>query len=131
MLNHEIKFHDNELLISSDYLMEYYDNDIEDALIMVEMFLNTSAKELSKLKPLYVDGKLEDLRQLVHKIKPTFMMVGLKKITENFKSFEKSIVDEELESIQEMVEHYHKQTAAISKTIETELVRLKRVQKSK
>ena len=63
--------------LDSSYLVDLYGDDLEYAADMFETFLAYSVKELPSLRPLIEEGDFEKSRQLAHKLKPTFAMVGL------------------------------------------------------
>lgn len=125
MFDNDWAFLNNELNISEDYLSEFYDGEKQDALAMLDMFLKTSLVDMPKLRMLYDKEAFDDLRQLVHRIKPTFMMIGLRQMTKNFKSFEVSVDNREMEKIKRFVEHYTEKISDVEQVVKEEMKRLK------
>lgn len=66
--------------IESDQLTELYQNDLDHVLLMFELYLDTIDGEFRQLELAARENKRELLRQAAHKIKPVFLMVGLKQL---------------------------------------------------
>jgi HPt (histidine-containing phosphotransfer) domain-containing protein len=64
--------------LDTDYLEIYYDNDPEYAAEMFEIFLEEQVPSFYSLAGLIENKKWEKARALLHKLKPSFPMVGLK-----------------------------------------------------
>ena len=77
--------------LNCTYLTEMYGDDTEMAQMMFEHFLNNSIPEWNTIIPLIEEQNLDAVLRLVHKNKPTFMMVGLSEIHDKIRNFEKDI----------------------------------------
>ena len=84
------------------FLKEVYDSDIEYAADIFEIFLDTFDEEYGKLKALIASQQCPDIRAYAHKLKPTFSMVGLTELTEQFKALETAASNEKIEDVQEL-----------------------------
>ncbi len=86
-----------------NFLIFFYQGDIEQAANMFDIFLNVTAKEFTNLKGLVRQKDWIAFRQLAHKMKPNFKMVGLTKISNLLEVLEyweeKSSKMEELSSL--------------------------------
>ncbi|MBI1304977.1 MAG: PAS domain S-box protein [Bacteroidetes bacterium] len=76
----ESEFHfskelDRQLLIDS------YDNDIEYAADIFSTFLSNTPDELKRVQEFIKQNKTAEIRTIIHRIKPTFQMVGLPAIS--------------------------------------------------
>ncbi len=71
-----------------NYLNEAYGADLEYAEEMFQLFLREYPIEISHLMNLKNRERISDLAGQVHKMKPTFQMVGLTDITLKFQEFE-------------------------------------------
>lgn len=69
-------------------LEEFYEGDVEYALEMFQMFIQSFPRYWSEVKAAQKEVDYDKARELFHKIKPTFSMVGLPELTEKFKLFE-------------------------------------------
>ena len=74
--------------LDSDYLYSFYEDDYESASEMFEMFLNEIVPELEDLKIAFENKDYVLSRSLVHKMKPTFAMVGMTWVTNKFSNIE-------------------------------------------
>jgi len=82
------------------FLKEVYEGDMEYAADIFEIFLETFDEEYGKLKKLIASKKCSDIRACAHKLKPTFSMVGLTDVTEQFKALETAASNNKLDQIQ-------------------------------
>lgn len=77
--------------LDSSYLFESYANDYVYALDMFETFTNSIPIEIVNLESAAEMNDYPTCRKIAHKIKPTFKMVGLSKLSEQCKSIEYKI----------------------------------------
>ena len=75
------------------YLESFYEDDYESALEMFEMFLDQIVPEIKELEALTAAQSWAQLRALIHKVKPTFSMVGLTFLTDKAAMIEKDLDD--------------------------------------
>ena len=73
------------------YLESFYEEDYESALEMFEMFLDQIVPEIKEMEALLETKAWVQLRALVHKVKPTFSMVGLTFLTDKAAAIEKDL----------------------------------------
>jgi len=72
-------------------LQMYYDGDIEYALEIFNIFIVQLEESLPMLIESLKGGQPENVRKIVHKLKPTFTMVGFPKTTTYFEVWEKEL----------------------------------------
>lgn len=70
-----------QLKPNTNYLKEIYDDNLDYAREMIELFIQISPPEIMVMENLLENDSIEDFARLAHKIKPTFAMVGLPQIT--------------------------------------------------
>lgn len=83
-------FHES---FDTESLKMYYDGDIEYTLEMFEIFIDQLAESLPQLKSAIEGGDRSNTRHFVHKLKPTFTMVGFPRTTTYFEKWERMIDD--------------------------------------
>ena len=91
-----------------DFLKEVYEDDMEYALDIFEIFLDTFEEEYGKLKAKIESSNCSDIRAAAHKMKPTFSMVGLTKITKKFKKLEAAAKNDDCDSALEIFKEVDK-----------------------
>lgn len=112
------------------YLKSFYEDDYESALEMFEMFLDQIVPEIKEMSPLIETESWSQLRALVHKVKPTFSMVGITGMTEKCSKIEglldagktavaKPLVYEVLEAYEKYLPYLVEQITMINRTLET------------
>ena len=67
--------------LDSEYLVSIYEDDTEYASMIFTQFLETAPSIMNEMEESYVSGIVENFRQKVHKLKPTFSYVGLTQLT--------------------------------------------------
>ena len=72
-------------------LQMYYDGDIEYALEIFNIFIVQLEESLPELIESLKGGQSDNVRKIVHKLKPTFTMVGFPKTTTYFEVWEKEL----------------------------------------
>ena len=72
-------------------LQMYYDGDLEYALEIFNIFIVQLEESLPMLTEALKEQRSNDVRNIVHKLKPTFTMVGFPKTTTYFEVWEKAI----------------------------------------
>lgn len=82
-----VKFKFNSDL-NTNYLEELYQEDIERAGMMFDLFLKVIDSEFEKLEKYMVQKDWKAFASQAHKIKPNFSMVGLTDLSDNMKKFE-------------------------------------------
>ena len=81
--------------LDTTYLYEAYGNDSSYALEMFQTFLEIIDDELLILRDAVDQNDKNDIKRKLHRIKPTFSMVGLRLISESIETLEKRIADQE------------------------------------
>ncbi len=74
--------------LDSEYLDEFYQGDLQRAALMFDVFLKVIDGEMDKLEQLKEEQDWNAFSSQAHKIKPNFMMVGLREFSEKMKYFE-------------------------------------------
>ena len=93
------KFQFNPVL-DTDYLAEAYGDDLDYAKEMFEIFLEIYPEEIKVLKSHFDNEDRKGIKAQGHKMKPSFTMVGLVKLTEQMETIEKNAFDEEMSVLQ-------------------------------
>lgn len=86
--------------LDAKYLNALYENNIAYAADLFEIFLKTIRDEMSKLETLVNEQDWEQLKFLVHKLKPNFAMVGLTWVSTRMNTLEQEL---QLEDQQEVL----------------------------
>lgn len=63
-------------------LEQLYGDDLHYAVSIFEIFIEYSVRDFKQLQVSVENSDWEEIRQLAHKLKPTFSMVGLTKLEE-------------------------------------------------
>ncbi len=82
-------------ILNRPYLEKFYGGDDSHAADMFDIFLNHTVHEVPQLRPLMEAQDWEGTRQLAHKIKPNFSMVGLTQLEEKMLNIENSAAQNE------------------------------------
>ncbi len=126
-LNQEEDFEFNSNLDSA-YLREAYGEDLEYAEEMFHLFLRQYPDEISHLMKFHQGENISDLAGQVHKMKPTFQMVGLTDVTKKFQEFEDQLKDDysssTLSELTNLVDELPKRISVV----EEELVKIRKAQ---
>lgn len=69
-------------VIDHEFLREIYDNDTAHLTVMLDLFLKNTPPALSAMEIAANHQNWDELEKAIHKIKPTFAMVGLQKVGE-------------------------------------------------
>jgi len=81
--------------LDHEFLNKTYQSDLEYAHDMFKIFHKVIAKEVTQLNLFYSEKEFGQLGKLAHKIKPTFSMVGLTKLSTLMGSIESSSNNQE------------------------------------
>lgn len=114
-------------LLDVHYLDEFYQEDLEQALILFEIFLKHTIKECQHIFKYAAKDSYHYFHQLVHKVRPSFQMVGLTKINNilgeleeiDSQQFKEGMATPMLRKLKEMLQQY-------LPIIKNEVLRLKR-----
>lgn len=74
--------------LDKKFLIEAYGDDLDYAEEIFELFLSEYPKEMHQLITFIRDKNMKDLTHHVHKMKPTFQMVGLTTVSRRFQEIE-------------------------------------------
>ncbi|MEM9324602.1 MAG: ATP-binding protein [Bacteroidota bacterium] len=112
--------------LDADYLDEFYQGDLQRAALMFDIFLKVIDGEMDKLQQLKEEQDWNGFSSQAHKIKPNFMMVGLRDFSEKMKYFEGAKKYADLRKMISLQFDEVRRDFDTSKTlIEKELVRLR------
>ena len=89
--NEEFKFDDS---LDVDYLNSIYDGDVDYAKEMFEIFFESSAVEFRSIDGLLQEQCYSEAKSIVHKLKPSFSMVGLTQVGLLMDELERKLEDE-------------------------------------
>lgn len=112
-------------------LDQTYQNDLEYAYDMFTIFSDIIEDEITLLKHHLKMNDYESLRNLAHKIKPTFSMVGLTHYSDLMGEIETNANDNKTEKVALLMEEFKKEIEPSLKLIISEKERLKSAIKNK
>jgi HPt (histidine-containing phosphotransfer) domain-containing protein len=112
MSNLEIKFHPK---LDAEFLHSFYGGEVEQLQTVFEFFLNDIDGQMELLSKAVGSRDAKELKQLLHKIKPTFSYVGLSTITEEMNSLEAKCA--ETGDFEEITPLYNKLTNNVSESL--------------
>ena len=116
-------FHES---FDTESLKMYYDGDVEYTLEMFEIFIDQLAESLPQLKSAIEGGDRSNTRHLVHKLKPTFTMVGFPRTTTYFEKWERMIDDNlDNQGIQNQWEGVRSDIIGINQLVSQEIERMR------
>ncbi len=76
--------------LDADFLDSIYENDKEYAAFGFEQFLKGYPDQINELEQSFKTGDVNNFRQKIHKLKPTFSFVGLTDLTAKAEIIEKN-----------------------------------------
>lgn len=106
------------------YLEELYLNDYEYASEMFEIFISQYIKEFNAIETLIENESWKEAKQMLHKIKPSFSMVGLTSLTAKVQHLEDKTIAKEInktliiERYQEIKREIHKYLPMLESDLE-------------
>jgi HPt (histidine-containing phosphotransfer) domain-containing protein len=106
------------------YLQEIYGDDTEYALDMFSTFLEIIDGEFDKLHAAIRTSDKLEVKRMVHKIKPTFSMVGLTELTELFSDLEPRVKEQSIASSREEVNVVQERVNAVKPLLSAEKAKL-------
>ena len=71
---------ESSVVFDENLIREYLGDDKDDQNEMFELFLETVSAERMEVEGAFDSKKLDNIKMILHKIKPTFQMIGLKDI---------------------------------------------------
>ncbi|MFT7159347.1 MAG: PAS domain S-box-containing protein [Bacteroidia bacterium] len=86
------EFHFSEGL-DHQYLVNYYENDMDRAYTMFEIFIKVIDSEFDKLKHAMLEENWKEFSAIAHKIKPNFAMVGLTDLSTTMEYYEQAKIN--------------------------------------
>ncbi len=89
----EVKGFEFSEQLDMDYLNQAYGNDSAYAREMFQTFLDIIDDELTIIREALDEDDKEDIRKKLHRIKPTFTMVGLRHVSDRIEVIEKRLAD--------------------------------------
>lgn len=66
--------------LDRNYLLTFYESDLEDILWAMETFSQVTIKDFHHLLPLALDNRWTEMKELAHRLKPNFKLVGFSKV---------------------------------------------------
>ena len=115
-----------DVKIDLSYLRQVGGDNQEFIMNMIEMFLQKTPVALDEMNEKIRQQSWQDLRDIAHRIKPSFTYVGLKEIHKMLAEIEdKSMTGLNLESIPQLLSSVEIQSHAAFKALEFELAKLK------
>ncbi len=123
-MDHKIFEFDQRL--DAGFLNSLYENDIENAEMSFEFFLNKYLQHLKEIEEDFIAGDIKGFRQKVHKAKPTFSYVGLTEISAKAAAIE-IICDNEgdLNKVKNLYQEFKNRLAELIPVVQHELERMK------
>lgn len=110
--------------LDADYLSEFYEDDLDRAAIMFQIFLDHIHKEVNQVKALHEQSEWSELSALAHRIKPNFAMVGLTNFTEILQEIEQHAKNQDIGTLEEIVPSFVRNFENKVKLVEKQLASL-------
>ena len=112
--------------LDAGFLCSLYEDDIENAVMSFDFFLNKYLQHLKEIEEDFIAGDVKGFRQKVHKAKPTFSYVGLTEISAKAAAIE-SICDNEgdLNKVKNLYQEFKNSLEKIIPVVQNELERMK------
>ncbi|WP_462248716.1 Hpt domain-containing protein [Ferruginibacter sp.] len=122
----ESKIFEFDPRLDTGFLRSLYEDDIENAVMSFDFFLNKYPQQLKEIEEDFIAGDIKGFRQKVHKVKPTFSYVGLTTISTKAAAIE-SICDNEgdLNKVKNLYQEFKNSLAEIIPVVQHELERMK------
>ena len=114
-----------EPLYNLTYLEEVAMGSKEFIIEMVDRFLEQTDESLELLRQSFDSGNLEDVRRLAHKLKPTFVIVGIQRIYDSLKTIEEIAEDSDKSRIKVIFTEMFQIWNTVRTDLEQESARLK------
>ena len=92
-----------------EILHDLYEDDYDYAFQMFDIFLKNIPSEIEKLQQSYAASDWVVVKDVAHKMKPTFTMVGLPTLREQLEFIERSLLDKKQQEIGPFLAEFEKQ----------------------
>jgi HPt (histidine-containing phosphotransfer) domain-containing protein len=122
----ESKIFEFDQRLDAAFLRSLYEDDIENAVMSFDFFLNKYPQHLKEIEDDFIAGDIKGFRQKVHKVKPTFSYVGLTAMSVKAAAIER-LCDEtnDLNNVKDLYQELKNSLQEIIPVIEGELERMK------
>lgn len=117
--------------IDEDSLLNLYGSDLDYIMQMFGVYLGMIDEELTRLKDACSSNDRELVRQVAHKLKPVFLMVGLLDLNVMSKEIEFNHDVEDFTSLHGMIEKFEKRISQTSPILTSEIERIKSILNTK
>ncbi|WP_207504023.1 Hpt domain-containing protein [Telluribacter humicola] len=111
--------------LDKNILQELYADDVDYATMMFDLFLTEIIPQVNGLKQVAEQQNWPDFRQICHKIKPTFSMVGVTQLEHLFEKLEDS---QNLEDATAIIDIIHNKLAQVLPAVQVAHTHLKSLQ---
>ena len=112
--------------IDLTYLKQIGGDNPDFLMQMIEMFIQKTPLALEEMNEKFKQQSWEDLRNIAHRIKPSYTYIGLKEIHNMLAEIEQcSVTQSNLDSISLLMSNVETQTQAAFRALEAELVKLR------
>lgn len=112
-------------ILDTNYLFDLYGEDIEYAKEMFEIFFESTAIEFPDIENYLSEGNTSDAKSLVHKLKPSFHMVGLRQIGDEMQLIENLLEEEKLDEARPIFDAIRSKVSQSLDLLNEELQRMK------
>ena len=125
-LRNDIKIFEFDQRLDVEFLLSLYEDDIENAVISFDFFLNKYPQQLKEIEEDFIGGDIKGFRQKVHKAKPTFSYVGLTAISAKAAVIERKCDDEgDLNKVKNLYQEFKNNLEELIPVVQHELERMK------
>lgn len=122
----ENKIFEFDQRLDAGFLHSLYEDDIENAAMSFDFFLNKYPQHLKEIEEDFIAGDVKGFRQKVHKAKPTFSYVGLTAISAKAAAIESMCDDEgDLNKVENLYQEFKNSLEEIIPVVQNELERMK------
>lgn len=116
--------------LDSEYLMAAYGSDVEYALDMFETYTEIIQDDITLISDSISTNDMVTLKKQLHRIKPTFTMVGISEISKIIEKLEDNLDTQDKSQLELWFTDFNKKIKSKSTLIEQEIKRLRQWQKN-
>ncbi|MEL7123452.1 MAG: Hpt domain-containing protein [Bacteroidota bacterium] len=92
-----------------EIIHDLYEDDYDYAFQMFDIFLRNIPSEIEKLQQAFAASDWQVVKDVAHKMKPTFTMVGLPTLREQLESIERSLLENNNQQVGPFLAEFEKQ----------------------
>ena len=107
------------------YLTDFHEDDWEQVLFSFDLFLNFTTKDIYRLFDLLKNSEYSEVAEIIHKVRPSFLLVGLSCFNKYFDNINEMVFQQEnLTSATEFIQNWYEDFQEKVQLIQSEKERL-------